>query len=382
VLRHIDQQASYSYRKYSCRKQQGTVLIIALVVVALIVGIASRFTSNFQLTVARTEQGIVNNQLQQFLYSAESLASWVLIQDADQDNEDLSSSAGKDDNLKEDWATEIEYPFEEALISGKIEDALSRFNLNSLQKPPERVNFNPNGQFNERYSPAQQRFIRLLQTHPDEIVDTSLAKEITESIKDWLDADGAVTGSGGAEHAYYQSLATPYRIANQLFVNKTELRLVKGITKEIYEYIAPLVIALPDTEVVFNLNTAPIEIIRTINSNQEELPISEEEAQQLIASRPKPSSSTDDVLDTAVNEEIVYTDINAFLESADVEGVFSPAENLRPNGLGIKTGSEYFLLMAGVKLLSYERSQTSLLKREPSSTGFTTKVIRRTRELF
>ncbi len=373
----FNQQVNCSYRKHVYPRQQGTVLIIALVVVALIVGIAARFTSNFQLTVARTEQGIVSSQLQQFLYSVESFAGWVLIEDA---------NADKFDHLGEDWTTELQAPIEEATITGKLEDALSRFNLNQLQEKLGRSVYKPAGLFEERYTVPQRRFIRLLQTHPDGIVGIDEAKQITEAIMDWLDSDSLVTGSGGAEDIYYQSLESPYRAANRLFANKTELRLVKGITKEIYEYLSPLIIALPDKNIGINVNTAPVEIIRTIHQNAIEEPHSEEDGARLIETRPKrigdKVESVEAIQASSDQKEKAYEKVEDFIESDAANLIFGTDTKQKPNASGLQIDSKYFLLTADVKLLDYKRSQTSLLKRESTSTGFTTKVIRRNREIF
>jgi len=347
VTKHFNQQVNCSYHKFSYRKQQGTVLIIALVVVALIVGIAARFTSNFQLTVARTEQGIVSSQLQQFLYSVESFAGWVLIEDANTD---------KFDHLGEDWATELEAPLEEAMVTGKLEDALSRFNLNQLQDKLERSIYKPAGLFEERFTVSQRRFIRLLQTHPDGIVGVDEAKQITEAVMDWLDSDGSVTGSGGAEDAYYQSLEVPYRAANRLFANKTELRLVKGVTKELYEYLSPLIIALPDKNIGININTASVEIIRTIHQDAIEEPHSAEDGLSLIEARPRGLSDRAGP-DEAVTGE-AYETIDDFIDSDAADLIFGSDPKNKANNFGLVVGSEYFLLTAEVNLLDYERSST------------------------
>ena len=79
---------------------------------------------------------------------------------------------------------------------------------------------------------------------------------MTESIIDWIDEDNNVTGIGGAETAYYTSLDKPYRPANQLFASVSELRLVKGMTEELYLHLLPLVSALPETDTQINVNTA------------------------------------------------------------------------------------------------------------------------------
>lgn len=57
-------------------------------------------------------------------------------------------------------------------------------------------------------------------------------EEIADSIVDWRDADETALAQG-AENAYYQALATPYKCKNGPFDTVEELLLVRGMTPEI-----------------------------------------------------------------------------------------------------------------------------------------------------
>ena len=67
---------------------------------------------------------------------------------------------------------------------------------------------------------------------------------IVDSILDWRDSDD-LHRLNGAEEDFYQTLATPYTCKNGDFSDKAELRLVRGISPEIYKQVAPLIVALP-----------------------------------------------------------------------------------------------------------------------------------------
>jgi general secretion pathway protein K len=91
--------------------------------------------------------------------------------------------------------------------------------------------------------------------------------EIVDSIKDWIDADEEVTGSG-AESSYYASLDPPYSAKNAQLDCIEELLMVKGITKEIFygtkekPGLAKYVTA--DSDGLININTAPKMVLRSL----------------------------------------------------------------------------------------------------------------------
>ncbi|ODS24581.1 hypothetical protein AB835_03090 [Candidatus Endobugula sertula] len=362
-----------------CQFQRGSVLVMVVFVVSIIVALSVRFTSDFQLTVARIEQHMIHTQLQQYLHSVENFASWVLIEDAKKDDSNghfkSNGAGGNYDHLQEEWNSLLHTPIETATISAKLTDALSYFNVNQLLGRPQ--GYNPNGVFSQRFTVAQKRFVRLLQTHPDDLVDSILAQQITDAVVDWIDSDNTISGIGGAE-SYYTTLKPPYRAANQLFISVTELRQVRGITPEIYDYLKTVVVALPNT-VGININTALPAVMRSLNQKDTETPLSKEDVDILVASRPPPRGESDD--NEAINHTIDgYTSVDDFFKSDGAQRVFGGEVGLLPPKEGLRTGSEYFILEAEATLLDYQRQQTSMLKREMVATGFKVRVLRRARE--
>ncbi|HEY3490903.1 MAG TPA: type II secretion system minor pseudopilin GspK [Candidatus Deferrimicrobiaceae bacterium] len=96
----------------------------------------------------------------------------------------------------------------------------------------------------------------------------ALDPTIADSIVDWLDADDS-TRAGGAESSYYQSLKNPYKAKNDLFDTVEELRLVRGVTPEVYRKLEPFVCVSAQGSRI-NLNTAPKEILMSLSADEDE----------------------------------------------------------------------------------------------------------------
>jgi general secretion pathway protein K len=121
-------------------------------------------------------------------------------------------------------------------------------------------------------------FLRLL-TGPYFRMPQGKAEELTDAMKDWIDADDEVTGAG-AEGAYYAGLPKPYAVKNAPIDCIEELLMVKGVTRELFygtgdsPGLAQCVTAFGDGKV--NINTAPKPVLRALAAE-----MTDEEAEQL-----------------------------------------------------------------------------------------------------
>jgi len=70
------------------------------------------------------------------------------------------------------------------------------------------------------------------------------AEGIAAATADWIDSDAAPLPFG-AEDAAYRGKPAPYRTANTLMTDPSELRAVAGVTAELYDTLAPYVCTLP-----------------------------------------------------------------------------------------------------------------------------------------
>jgi len=149
----------------------------------------------------------------------------------------------KIDHLEEDWTIGIPaLPIEGGFLSGSMEDAQSRINVNALDK-----------QENEDR-------LRLLCNNLD------VSPDFIPALKDWLDSDLETTDADGAEDDYYTALEMPYRTANRHLADISELLLVKGMDSDIYNTLKPFVVALP-TNTALNINTISAEVYKTLDNN-------------------------------------------------------------------------------------------------------------------
>ena len=97
--------------------------------------------------------------------------------------------------------------------------------------------------------------------------DEDTAAVVSSSVVDWRDADAEVTGAdAGAEDDYYEGLSPAYRAKNAAFESIDELRLVRGVTPEIFARLVPYVTVFPPDpgRLHINVNTAPAVVLSAV----------------------------------------------------------------------------------------------------------------------
>lgn len=320
------------------RSQAGTVLIMALLIVAVVAGLSIKFASDYQLGLSRAESRWHGQQARAYLQGVESLAvTW------------LKEDDPTVDYFGEGWDTEIPYEIDGGWLSGSLTDASNRLNLNSLNTP-----FKENEPANShmRYSEAQRRFIRLVQCFPEIPLNQGEAIALLEAIVDWMDPDDNESGFGGAESYFYQSGDVPYLAANGPFMSLDELRLVRYMTPPLMSFLRGYVTVLPATEPL-NVNTMPPVLWRVLNAQDQLEPLGEMDAQQLAQ---------------AVPAEGYYKDLS---EVANAWSQVIGNGTLVTEGLAVNTN--YFWLRTQVALVDQLRIMDSLLHRN----GEDIRIIRR-----
>ena len=338
-----------SRRERGLKTERGAALIVALLVVAMVVMLATALSSDFLLMFRRVENQIYSEQSYAYLRGAEAMSRAALLVDLQKDGSKLN------DNLAEDWAQPQQYPTDYGWIGGQLDDLQGRFNLNTLAGP------SGTQQQPSPYSDSQMQLIRLLQALKlEEPLNEDQAKALTDAITDWIDGDSDVSNLAGAESEFYESADPPGRPANRALVGPSELLMVRGMTPEIYRALAPLVTVWPmqaDTGAI-NLNTAPVEVLRSLGGKSDAQPLSEIEIEPILDARKPPKFIQDDAAAGALLTIGV-------LQSKQIK-----------LGSGVAS-SNYFMLTAVTEFQGHRYSMRSVLHRKNAGQQKFVEVITR-----
>lgn len=232
-------------KKTTLHQQRGGIAILfSLLIVALTASVAAAIAYDVALDTRRTQSLLLQEQARLVAFGAEDWIGDVLRQDG------IDTA---DDHFGEIWAQELPpLPIEGAgiqgIITGRIIDLQSRFNLNNLVDNSGAV-----------VTEEVERFQRLL-------TSLGLQPEITDAIVDWIDADQDFTFPNGAEDDVYTARLPPLRAANQAFRSINELALVQGITKEAMDLLRPHITALPE-RTPLNINTVTPLLLQALDNN-------------------------------------------------------------------------------------------------------------------
>jgi general secretion pathway protein K len=215
-------------------RQRGIALLIALLTVALAAVLIASLLDRGELALARTRNVLRSEQADAYAQVLEAYAAQVLLKDLDDPDEDSNTDI---------WAAPL--PPQQVpggMILASMRDLNGCFNLNNLGDV-------------DHDGIWLKMFVRLLNARG---VDPGIAT----AVQQWLGGgDGAdVTDS------YYLAQPVPYRSAQRPFTHVSELRLVRGVTSEVYAELAPYVCALPAGTPI-NVNTASVPVLQTLGDN-------------------------------------------------------------------------------------------------------------------
>lgn len=311
-------------RVTTVRPQNGMALLTVLFILAIASIALVAMSSSRQLDIRRTENLLRSAQGMDTVYGLESWAGKTLTEDAQKN---------KSDSYEEAWARVLpETAVPGGSMTAAIEDLQGRFNLNNLL-----VDGEPSGLDIERL----RQLMESLKIKTNSI----------DAILDWLDADNKIRYPNGAEDETYLDKATPYRSANRMFSDVSELLLVHGISRADYQRLLPY-IYVSDTYAPININTADKLILRS-----------------LVAGFP------DKNLDSLVHalKEKPFTSLDDFLKHEAVAPL-----GLGKHGLSVNSG--LFLLNSRVQTGKITLNFASQLKRTESGEVTVLKRQRRSPE--
>src|SRR5574344_1833494 len=201
---------------------KGSALIMVLVAVAIMIMTASVISVRFNKVFFTTQNSFYYDRARWYVDGIEGIIIKYM-------KDDFKKTPTKV-YLGMNWAQENQViPLDEAVISGSVSDEMACLNINSLATDvvieglSEKETQNQDSKFKTEKFPA--------------LVFNQLLKTM------------------GAEDKYYMSLHVPYLTNQGLFYDKSELRMIKGMTPELYRRIEPMICALPNTNFSININT-------------------------------------------------------------------------------------------------------------------------------
>ena len=234
------------------RSQRGVAAVTAILIVAVAAAAATMMLAQQSAMVDRTLMVAGRAQADLYAQAGVDWARGVLAEDA--------RSAKDVDHLGEGWAQPIAaLPVDRALVAGAIVDEQGKLNLNNLLRG------------NARSDPDVRMFRALLTL-------LELSPELSDAVIDWIDPDHDLSGSAGAENAYYLALPQPHRAANRPLAQVEELYRVRGFDAKAVARLKPYVSALP-ARTPTNVNTASDMVLAAL------LALPREKAQALAAER-------------------------------------------------------------------------------------------------
>ncbi len=250
------------------QRERGAALLSVLLLVAVMAVLAAVMLDRLNLAtrLAGNAQGMMRARLAATSAESIALARLKALVDAQGDRTvDPDGLLGR----------EVPLTVAGAAISARIDDAGNCFNVNSL------VQQDIDGNLSLRIAALDQ--VRALMAQVG--VEQNEAARLSDAMADWIDSD-SVPLTNGAEDEIYRALPQPYRTANRLVVDLTELRAVRGMTAPLYQRLRPWLCALPAAEL------SPIQL-NTLRMDQAPLlamlapdVLTAPRARGLIASRP------------------------------------------------------------------------------------------------
>lgn len=331
-------------------RSRGSALILALLVAGLVAVLAVQFGQAFVMQANRTENGLLQARFAAYLQGAETLAADILAMDG---------AESQVDHLQEIWATQLPpFPTDDGWLEVQLIDAQGLYNINNLSvksayhddlsAPPA-----------QRFSEMQKQFIRLLQSFADYPLSEAEAIEITEAIIDWVDEDDQPAGPGGAESLFYSAEPLALNAANQFVSDVSELALIRHMRPALLSRLRPLVTALP-VPTALNINTAPTELLRIINTSQNLEPLPMDTVLALAQHRAQPGFSETSELAMVPALQGISKDIALNERPAGDGGEEQDQSQSRPYGVA----SQYFIVYAAATISDRSRHMTALLFRD------------------
>lgn len=221
------------------RGERGAALLTVLLLVAVMAVLSASALEKLKLSTRLAANAGSLDQARAFSVAAESIATGRI--------SDLVNVDPARTTLAGGWnGRETRLPLPGGLATATVRDGGNCFNLNSV------VDGGQEGQPLARRPLGVAQFTGLMTSIG---IGAGEAARVAGALADWIDTD-TVTGIDGAEDSAYADRPVPYKTANAMIADPSELRAVAGVTPELYEKLRPFVCALPVNDLSpINVNT-------------------------------------------------------------------------------------------------------------------------------
>lgn len=215
-------------------KQKGAALLIVLLLAATLSFVALSAMELTTRAAARTGNVLSRGEALWRAFAVETLALSAIDEIASDDSGVMSLDAP--------WASKpVELPFDDGGARVFLGDGTACFNINALGAD----NAGTGG------DQSREEFVRLAGHLGIGEFD---AIALADTIGDWVDQD-TNRRPQGSEDEYYTALPSPYRTGNRPMASVSELRAVKGVTRELFGTLKPYLCAMgTDAASIINVN--------------------------------------------------------------------------------------------------------------------------------
>lgn len=261
-------------------EDRGAALLTVLLLVAGMSVLAIGLLDDVRFGLRRAHNGEAYAQARWYALGAESYGRARLAELTRLEPRAFASAA-------ERARSPLSFPVEAGSVRAELSDGAACFNLNALAEGvPQSLS---------RREAGVAQFATLMTALG---IPSAEAGAIAAAAADWIDSD-TDTSPGGAEDEAYARGRTPYRTANTLMADVSELRAVRGVTPALYARVRPYLCALPTVGASpVNANTLPAEkavVLTALTEGRLSLPA----ARAVLAGRPAGGWASADALWTS-----------------------------------------------------------------------------------
>ncbi len=267
------------------KASRGMALLLTLAVISLI--IATVMTIHKRVRKARMLSIAYQRRMTLISMASSGIHAGMAVLAQDRADSEI-------DSVQEEWADPAFLKkvtdallFEAGRVAVTISDELGKIQVNALVKQPE-------GQrFNRAQKQLWEKWLLYFKDRLKGSAGEFYPEAIISAVKDWMDAGegDTVTGLGGAESDFYQSLDPPYTCKNGPITHLGELAFIKGISPGLFEAlggvaglsrylsvygVSPASGSAPEFKGKININTADLPVLAAL------LPVGEQGLAQAI----------------------------------------------------------------------------------------------------